>query len=511
MNKNFMRRLEDTESRLGARASRPLLGLDSLQGDGAGGTPALPVVEGMNLRSFKKLLLPPAGPLILAAAGAALLFTRFARPGHFLLIAGLAAAFVLATPACGLALLRLLDRHPPLDPALAPPDAAIVILDAGRSSGAREWARDGFAAPKAQTLERLRYGAHLHRATGLPILVSGDGAGALMALSLERDFGVPVRFVEPSSRHTQENADLSAAILREAGISRILLVTHNWHMPRAAAAFRRRGLEGPAGADGLRRPPARRTRVFRPFAEPGRGHRFLLGAPRAARPRLLSPALPGKVISMTHSRYARFSILVVAVNLLVIAWGAYVRATGSGAGCGNNWPLCHGQVVPRGAGLQTMIEYSHRASSGLALLLVAALAFLAFRLYPRGHRVRRSAAATLGIMLLEAALGAGLVLFELVADNATMARAMFMATHLGNTFLLLAAMTLTAYWANGGGSVDFGLRRPRQPLHLLAWAALAATTLVAMSGSVAALGDTLFPAESLAAGFRQDLPPAPTS
>lgn len=208
---------------------------------------------------------------------------------------------------------------------------------------------------------------------------------------------------------------------------------------------------------------------------------------------------------MTHERYARFSSAVVAVNLLVIAWGAYVRATGSGAGCGNNWPLCHGQVVPRDAGLQTLIEYSHRTSSGLALLLVVALAVLGWRLYPAGHRVRRGALFTLAVMVLEAALGAGLVLFELVADNATMARALFMATHLGNTFLLLAAMTLTAWWANGGGDVDFGLRKPRQKLHGLAWATIAVTTLVGMSGAVAALGDTLFPATSLAEGFQQDL------
>ncbi len=210
---------------------------------------------------------------------------------------------------------------------------------------------------------------------------------------------------------------------------------------------------------------------------------------------------------MTQERFARFTWLVIAANLAVIGWGAYVRATGSGAGCGNNWPLCHGEVIPRDPGLETMIEYSHRASSGLALLLVVAMAFLAFRLYPRGHRVRRGAATTLGLMLLEAALGAGLVLFELVADNATMARAMFMATHLGNTFLLLAAMTLTAFWAGGGSRVDFGLRAPRQPLHPLAWGSVIVAMWIGMSGSVAALGDTLFPATSLQHGLEQDLSP----
>lgn len=208
---------------------------------------------------------------------------------------------------------------------------------------------------------------------------------------------------------------------------------------------------------------------------------------------------------MTHERYARFSIAVVAFNLLVIMWGAYVRATGSGAGCGNNWPLCHGQVIPRGAGLQTLIEFSHRTTSGLALLLVVALAVFAFKLYPPAHRVRRGAVATLIIILVEAALGAGLVLFELVADNASMARAMFMATHLGNTLLLLGAMTLTGFWANGGGGVDFGLKAPRRPLHPLAWATVVATVVVGMSGAVAALGHTLYPEETLPGGARGHL------
>lgn len=208
---------------------------------------------------------------------------------------------------------------------------------------------------------------------------------------------------------------------------------------------------------------------------------------------------------MTQERYARFAWLVVAANLLVIMWGAYVRATGSGAGCGNNWPLCHGEVVPRAPSLQTMIEFSHRASSGLALLLVVVLVWQAFKLYPRGHRVRSGAMATFVIILVEAGLGAGLVLFELVADNASMARAMFLAIHLGNTFLLLAAMTLTAFWAGGGPATDFGLTAPRRPLHPLAWGTLAATTLVGMSGAVAALGDTLFPATSLLSGVQQTL------
>lgn len=195
------------------------------------------------MRRFKRLILPPAGPLLLAAAGLLLFPTRLVTLGAASTAFGIVCAWILATPACGLFLLRRLERHPPLDLATVPPNGAIVILDGGRSPGAREWSRDGFAAPKPQTLERLRYGAELQRVTGLPVLVSGDGAGELMVRSLERDFGVPCRFAETRSRNTQENASFSAAILLPAGFRRIVLVTHFWHLPRAAAAFRREGFE----------------------------------------------------------------------------------------------------------------------------------------------------------------------------------------------------------------------------------------------------------------------------
>ncbi len=188
----------------------------------------------------------------------------------------------------------------------------------------------------------------------------------------------------------------------------------------------------------------------------------------------------------------------------MILWGAFVRATGSGAGCGAHWPLCNGEVVPRAPAVETMIEFTHRATSGVALLLVLTLVVWVFRDRPKGHPARAAAGAALVFILTEAAVGAGLVLFRLVAGNESVARALFMAGHLANTFLLLAALTLAAHWC----AID--ARPRREALARDGWTfGLGALVLVAVgkSGAVAALGDTLYPAQSLLGGLAQDLTP----
>ncbi len=204
---------------------------------------------------------------------------------------------------------------------------------------------------------------------------------------------------------------------------------------------------------------------------------------------------------MHASRLSRFAWLVLAFNLLVILWGAYVRATGSGAGCGRHWPLCDGEVVPRAPSIEKSIEFTHRASSGLALVAVVALAIAAFRSRPAGHPVRRAVLWALGLMLLEAALGAALVLFELVNRNASVARAVVVPVHLTNTLLLLAALAATASAAAlpPGARAAAGTRSRGGLLTLLLLIAAGA------SGGVAALGDTLFPATTLGEAMRQDL------
>ncbi|MCA1555098.1 MAG: COX15/CtaA family protein, partial [Acidobacteria bacterium] len=197
--------------------------------------------------------------------------------------------------------------------------------------------------------------------------------------------------------------------------------------------------------------------------------------------------------------------LVVAVNLFVIVWGAYVRASFSGDGCGSHWPLCNGEVLPTTGLLKTVIELTHRLTSGVALLLVIGLVWRARRLFPRGHGVRRGAFWSLIFILIEALIGAALVKFALVAGNASIARAFVMSIHLVNTFLLLAVLSLTAWWAMGGEPVRW---RGQGKVRVIFALGLAGTLLIAVSGAVAALGDTLFPVNSVAEGLKQDLSPA---
>ncbi len=200
--------------------------------------------------------------------------------------------------------------------------------------------------------------------------------------------------------------------------------------------------------------------------------------------------------------FTRFAWSVLAVNLVVVAWGAFVRATGSGAGCGKHWPTCNGEIVPAAPAVSTMIEFAHRASSGVALLLVVALVVWAVRAFPGGHPARRAALASIAFMVAEALVGAGLVLYGWVAKDTSSARGWVMAIHLTNTFLLLASLALTADWsARPGGIVVAG----RAGLAGLVAAALGMVLLAGVTGAIAALGDTLYPSTSFAAGFRDEL------
>lgn len=201
----------------------------------------------------------------------------------------------------------------------------------------------------------------------------------------------------------------------------------------------------------------------------------------------------------------RYAYSVVAINIGVILWGAFVRATGSGAGCGSHWPTCNGEVVPRAESVETMIELTHRLTSGVAFILVFALMIAALRARPKGHPMRAAAVWSFVFMVLEAAIGAGIVLLELVADNQSIARAGWMAAHLVNTFLLLACLTLTAWWSRED-AVGIDLRAHRALSWILGLALIGAM-LVGVTGAITALGDTLFPAASLREGLEQDLSP----
>lgn len=199
---------------------------------------------------------------------------------------------------------------------------------------------------------------------------------------------------------------------------------------------------------------------------------------------------------------SRYAWTVLAYNIAVIVWGAAVRATGSGAGCGDRWPLCNGTIVQHYPTAATLIEFAHRASSGVALLAVIVLLVWTFRATPRRHLARSASVAALVLTLNEALLGALLVLLGKVAQDQSGSRAVYLGLHLTNTLLLLAALALTAHFLSRKLGFMHGSVEVRVPG--IALIGLVATLIVGVSGSLAALSDTLFPATSLSAAFLQD-------
>lgn len=204
------------------------------------------------------------------------------------------------------------------------------------------------------------------------------------------------------------------------------------------------------------------------------------------------------------TRFARYAWAVLAFNFATILWGVYVRASGSGAGCGAHWPLCNGQVFPLSPQLATLIEFVHRITSGLTVLLVIGLVVWAWRRFPSRHPVRFSAAFSVLFVFTEALVGAGLVLLELVAKDASLTRAISIMVHLVNTFLLLASITLTAWWSTDRPPEGFYWR---SMISTWLFLCLFMVIILGASGAVTALGDTLFPSKSLSEGFQQDLLP----
>ena len=195
-----------------------------------------------------------------------------------------------------------------------------------------------------------------------------------------------------------------------------------------------------------------------------------------------------------------YAAIVVGFMVLVILEGAFVRATGSGAGCGNHWPLCNGDFFPHHPPHATIIEYTHRSMTGFCTTLVAVLIGWTFFARPRGDRARRAVVWSGVLLITEALLGALLVKGGYVESNASNMRVGMQCIHFTNTMLLLAAITVTWWW----------LRDRTEPTHLslyarpAAWLALASTVIVGATGSVAALADTLFPSTSLQAALLQD-------
>jgi cytochrome c oxidase assembly protein subunit 15 len=198
----------------------------------------------------------------------------------------------------------------------------------------------------------------------------------------------------------------------------------------------------------------------------------------------------------------RFAWAVLVYFVAVILWGTLVRATGAGAGCGNHWPLCNGTVLQHSASVNTLIEFTHRITSGLSLIAVLGLMLWTFHSTGRGHMARWTAVASVGLTILEAILGALLVLLGLTAQSQSPIRPIYLALHLTNTLLLLAALALTAHLLSRKTGYLWTSIRLVKPLATLG--GFLVVLVVGVTGSLAALGDTLFPVTSLGGALVQD-------
>lgn len=205
------------------------------------------------------------------------------------------------------------------------------------------------------------------------------------------------------------------------------------------------------------------------------------------------------------TRFSRLAWSSLVLTVFVIIWGAVVRATGSGAGCGSDWPTCNGDLLPVDGATETVIEFTHRATSGLLVLLIAYLAITAYRMFPSGSRLRVAATATLALVIVESLIGAGLVVFEQTSDYSGVSRGLWQGGHFANTLLLLGAGTLLAWWSGADGAQPVAWREGSEEARRLALAGLTFLFVIGVSGAIAALGDTLFPVDSFGEGLEREL------
>jgi heme A synthase len=202
-----------------------------------------------------------------------------------------------------------------------------------------------------------------------------------------------------------------------------------------------------------------------------------------------------------QNTFVKIAWFVFGFNMLVILWGVFLRASHSGDGCGQFWLTCNGEVVPSAPQLKTVIEFTHRIMSGLDLPITLAMAILAWRWFEKGSLIRKFAWASVGFVIVEALVGAVLVLTGNTAGADTPIRPFYAAGHLIVTFILLATLALTVYFAKGGERFSFKTTRKNL---LLLGLGLVGILLVGTSGSLAALSGMLFPSGSLSEGIAKD-------
>jgi cytochrome c oxidase assembly protein subunit 15 len=217
--------------------------------------------------------------------------------------------------------------------------------------------------------------------------------------------------------------------------------------------------------------------------------------------------MPTAAISIDSKRQPspalrRFAWSVLVYFIIVFLGGTLVRATGAGAGCGDHWPLCNGTIVQHHPRIDTIIEFTHRIMSGLSVFAVLGLLAWTFADTVRGHLARVAAVAAVVFTLFEAILGALLVKLGLTAQSQSPIRPAYLSLHLSNTLLLLAALTLTAHLLSRRKAFLRDSVRLVAPFGAVV--AVVVVMVVGVTGSLAALGDTLFPASSLGSALAQD-------
>ncbi len=202
------------------------------------------------------------------------------------------------------------------------------------------------------------------------------------------------------------------------------------------------------------------------------------------------------------TRLRWFAWGVLGYFIATILWGTVVRATGSGAGCGDHWPLCNGTVLQQSPTLQTMIEFAHRITAALDMFCVLGLLLWTWRRTVTGHLARWAAGAAVFLTLTEGALGALLVKLGLTAQSQSPLRPPMLALHLSNTLLLVAALAMAAHFL--GRRIGYRWRDVHISAPIGTTIGMISVMIVGVTGSMAALGDTLFPASSLGASIEQD-------
>jgi len=225
--------------------------------------------------------------------------------------------------------------------------------------------------------------------------------------------------------------------------------------------------------------------------------------PRAMDSHATTALTPAHASGDPQQRLTRFAWGVLGYTLFVVLFGAVVRITGSGAGCGQHWPSCNGELLHVPQTLHTVIELTHRVTSGLLLIASITLLYGAFRVHPRGHSARAAAVMAFAMTVVEALIGAVLVLLRLVVNDASFGRILALPLHLVSVSLLTAALTWCAYFSMIGMSKLRPLPSTARTLLLLAGIGI---LLVSATGAVTALGDTVYPvkASGLSARLQED-------